>query len=409
MNVKIFIEEAGCNRRQLDIKTIRAYLESNNYELVTRPEDADKILVATCAFKKFEEDESVQRLRYFRKYGVEMIVYGCLPDIAVERYREFADIPKVAPREIENIEILFPGDKKRYADVASTHLIGDKSHHIFKSLTRVIQTQPTMDREFWHRLMASGRKKIADRLSPPVTPYYLFACRGCLGLCSYCAIRKSVGTVRSKPIATVVAEFQQGVKDGYRDFTILGDDPGCYGIDLGSSLPELLQALFGAAEAAETERTKGKIVFRLNEIHPKFLIPYTEAFLSLESFSSVRSILCPIQSGSNRILELMQREHTAEKFETVVRKIRTQQPETVFTTQIIIGFPSEREEDFHETLDRVARCRFNSVVIFPYDDKDNSDSSLLAEKVPEKVIQQRMRQAFKYFAKAGVTAYYKCP
>jgi tRNA A37 methylthiotransferase MiaB len=409
MKEKVFIEEAGCNRRQLDIKSIRNYLESNDYELVDRPEDADKILVATCAFKKLEEDESIQRLRHFRKYGAEMFVYGCLPDIAEDRYREFADIPNVAPREIEKIELLFPGNTKSYAEVADNNLIGKKSNNIFKAIVRTVQTQPTMDREFWHRMLASGRKKVTDIISPPVTPYYLFACRGCLGKCSYCAIRKSIGSVRSKPIAAVVAEFQSGIKDGYRDFTILGDDPGCYGIDLEITLPELLQALFAAAAEDKARKDKGEIVFRLNEIHPKFLIPYTEKFLTMESFASVRSILCPIQSGSNRILELMQREHTAEDFEAVVKQIRTQQPETVFNTQLIIGFPSETDDDFHESLDRVARCQFNSVVIFPYDDKFGSDSSLLPEKVPEKVIQKRMRHAFKYFARTGVTAYYKCP
>lgn len=407
MKEKVFIEEAGCNRRQLDIKSIRNYLESNDYELVDRPEDADKILVATCAFKKLEEDESIERLRHFRKFGTEMFVYGCLPDIAEDRYREFADIPHVAPREIENIELLFPGNTKSFAEIADNNVIGKKN--IFKSIARTVLTQPTMDREFWHRMIASGRKKVTDIISPPVTPYYLFACRGCLGKCSYCAIRKSIGAVRSKPIAAVVAEFQSGIKDGYRDFTILGDDPGCYGIDLEISLPELLQSLFAAAAEDKERKGKGEIIFRLNEIHPKFLIPYTEKFLAMERFASVRSILCPIQSGSNRILELMQREHTAEDFEEVVKQIRTQQPETVFNTQIIIGFPSETEEDFHESLDRVARCQFNSVVIFPYDDKYGSDSSLLPEKVPEKVIQKRMRQAFQYFAKAGVTAYYKCP
>mgnify|MGYP004701571933 FL=1 len=409
MKEKVFIEEAGCNRRQLDIKSIRNYLESNSYELVDRPEDADKILVATCAFKKLEEDESIQRLRHFRKYGAEMFVYGCLPDIAEDRYREFADIPNVAPREIEKIELLFPGNTKSYAEVADNNLIGKKSNNIFKSIVRTVQTQPTMDREFWHRMFASGRKKVTDIISPPVTPYYLFVCRGCLGKCSYCAIRKSIGLVRSKPIAAVVAEFQSGIKDGYRDFTILGDDPGCYGIDLEISLPELLQSLFADAAEDKERKSKGEVVFRLNEIHPKFLIPYTETFLAMERFASVRSILCPIQSGSNRILELMQREHTAEDFEEAVKQIRTQQPETVFNTQLIIGFPSETEEDFHESLDRVARCQFNSVVIFPYDDKFGSDSSLMPEKVSEKVIQKRMRQAFQYFAKAGVTAYYKCP
>lgn len=414
MKERVFIEEAGCNRRQLDIKNIRTYLEANGYEIAEHPEDADKILVATCAFKKLEEDESVQRLRHFRKYGREIVVYGCLPDIAEDRYREFADIPKVAPREIEKIEDYFPGQIKKYADITDTNLVDKKGSHIFKSIVRTIQTKPTMDLEFWHRMLASGRKKIADIVSPPATPYYLFACRGCLGLCSYCAIRKSVGSVRSKPIPMVVNEFQKGVKDGYRDFTILGDDPGCYGVDLGSSLPDLLQALFSAASDIEREelgskKDLGSITFRLNEIHPKFLIPYSEKFLEMERFASINSILCPIQSGNSRVLDLMQREHTAEEFEEVVKKIRRHQPQTIFNTQIIVGFPSETEDEFQETLERVARCQFNSVVVFPYDDKFGSDSSLLPEKVPAQTIQRRMRQAFQYFAKTGVTAYYKCP
>ena len=392
---------------------IRSYLEINGYILVDRPEDADRILVGTCAFKKLEEDESVKRLRLLRKYNSDIVVYGCLPDIAEERYREFADIPKIAPKEIEKIDQVFPGEVKRFSEIKDDNLVGVKSNKVFKSIVKVLQIEPTMDREFWHRMISSGRKKLKDIISPPVTPYYLFVCRGCLGKCSYCAIRKSVGSVRSKPIEAVIDEFRCGVRDGYHDFTILGDDPGCYGIDFGSSLPDLLQALF--AVCPEADRTDGtgeavrRIVFRLNEIHPKFLIPYTEKLLAMERFSSVRSILCPIQSGSSRVLELMQREHTAGQLEEVVMKIRTAQPQTVFNTQIIIGFPTETEEDFQETLNFVERCRFNSVVVFPYDDKGGTDSSRIQEKVPAKIIQRRMREAFRYFAKEGVAAYYKCP
>jgi len=414
MTEKVYIEEAGCNRRKLDLKKIRSYLQSNGYELVDHPEDADKILVATCAFKKLEEDESVQRLRHFRKYGSKMVVYGCLPDIAMERYQEFADIPKVAPREIEKIEQIFPGNTKSYSMVAESNVIGKRRENIFKLVARVIQTRPTMDREFWYRMLADAKKKFADMLLTSSTPYYLFVCRGCRGNCSYCAIRRSIGSVRSKPVAAVVAEFQRGIGDGYHDFMILGDDPGCYGIDLGSSLPELLQALFAVASEAKNaengaDSAQREIVFHLNEIHPKFLISYTEDFLAMERFTSVRSILCPIQSGSDRILELMQREHTAEQFEAVAKKIRMRQPQTVFNTQIIIGFPSETEDDFQKTLECVARCRFNSVVIFPYDNKAGTESSLLPEKIPAKIIQKRVRNAFHFFSKVGLTSYYKSP
>jgi len=414
MKKRVFIEIAGCNRRKLDIETIHSYLKNNGYKLVSHAEDADKIIVTTCAFKKLEEDESVQRIRYFRKYNSEMVVYGCLPDIARERYKEFADVPKVSPQEIEKIEQFFPGNMKKYSEIADSNLMSSQNGNIFKSIARVMQTRPKMDLEFWRLTRVSIRKKFMDTISPPVTPYYLFICRGCVGKCSYCAIRRAIGSVCSKPIATVVEELQRGIRNGYRDFTILGDDPGCYGIDLGSSLPELMKALFTAAAEAERSESamnsiKKIIAFHINEIHPKFLIPYIEELLAIERFSSVHSILCPIQSGSNRILELMQREHTAEQFEETVKKIHARQPQISIDTQIIIGYPFETEEDFQKTLECVVRCQFNYVVIFPYDDKDRTESSLLTEKVPPKIIEKRMRKAFQYFAHAGITAYYKCP
>ncbi len=414
MRIKVYIEEAGCNRRKLDITTIRNYLQGNDYELVDRPEDADKILVTTCAFKKQEEDESVQRLRHFSAYGSKVVVYGCLPDIAKDRYEEFSDIPKVAPREIEKLEDHFPAVTLGFAEATQGNLIGKNGSTVFASIARVIQTRPTVDREFIHRTIAAGRKKITEMVSPTATPYFLFICRGCLGMCSYCGIRKAIGTVHSKPLGAVAAELQNGIKEGYREFTILGDDPGCYGIDLDRTLPELLQVLFAiAAEAQSSDNgsiaQRERITFNLNEIHPKYLIPYTESFLAMDQFSSLRSILCPIQSGSDRILESMQREHTSDQFETAVMNIRTRQPQIKFHTQIIIGFPSETEEDYQKTLNLVVRCRFDSVVIFPYDDKDRTMASVLTEKIPSHVIQKRIHRAFKFFANSGVTAYYKCP
>ncbi|MBN1398558.1 MAG: radical SAM protein [Bacteroidetes bacterium] len=413
MKKKVFIEPAGCNRRKLDIATIRSYLKTNNYELVQRPEDADKIIVTTCAFKKLEENESIQRIRHFKKYNSEILVYGCLPDIARERYnKEFADIPKVAPREIEIIEQFFPANVKSFTDIAGSNIISGQNGGILDSMLRVIQTRPKMDLEFWRLTRASIWKKCMDFISPPAAPYYLFICRGCVGKCTYCAIRRAIGPVRSKTITAVVQELKKGIDKGYRDFTILGDDPGCYGIDIGSSLPELLKVLFTAAgEIEKNERdsdsVQKEISFHFYDIHPKFLIPYTDDFLAMDRFSSVRSILCPIQAGSNRILELMQREHTVEDFEGAVKNIYAKHPEISLDTEIIIGFPSETEEEFQMTLDCVVRCGFNSVIAFPYDAKDGTESSLLPDKIPQKVIKDRMHRAFKYFAKFGVPAYYK--
>jgi threonylcarbamoyladenosine tRNA methylthiotransferase CDKAL1 len=413
MKLKVYIEEGGCIRRKLDLNKIRSYLEINDYELVDRPEDADKILVGTCAFKKLEEEESIQRVKHFMKYGPKkMVVYGCFPDIARERFKEFADISKVAPREIDTIEQFFPVNTKKFSEVDDSNLMGKRRESFFKAMVRTIQTRPTLDSEYMRRLIDMVHQRFKSVFHSQPDPYYLFICRGCLGKCTYCARRRSIGSIRSKPVATVISEFQRGIKEDHRDFVVFGDDPGCYGIDQGSTLPELMKILFSAAAEVKksengSDTVRKEITFYLDEIHPKFLISYTEKFLTLENFSSVRSILSPFQSGSNRILELMGREHTAEQYEEVVKKIHVKQPQTLFHAHIIVGFPSETEEDFHKTLDFVVRCGINSVVVFPYGEKSGCASALLQEKIPPKIIKRRMREAFKYFKKAGIPAYYK--
>jgi tRNA A37 methylthiotransferase MiaB len=220
--------------------------------------------------------------------------------------------------------------------------------------------------------------------------------------------------VRSKPIDEVVGEFRRGVDEGYRTFNILGDDPGCYGIDLSTSLPQLLSALFEASQSLELhvgEQPNGSrpIRFRIREIHPKFLIPYHAQMLDMEGFSLVTNVLVPVQSGSDRVLQLMEREHTAADLLQALQRIREQCPTVKLDTQVIVGFPGETEADLQQTLDFVRAARFDSVVLFPYDDKEGSEASLLGSKIPQAEIRRRMRRSFRYFDRARIQAYSKCP
>ena len=244
--------------------------------------------------------------------------------------------------------------------------------------------------------------------------FSLFVCRGCLGLCSYCAIRRAIGSVRSKTVDEVLEEFRRGVEEGYRTFNILGDDPGCYGLDIEASLPELLSALFEASESLESRagassNDSAPIRFRIREIHPKYLIPYHQQMLDLAGFSLVDNVLCPIQSGSDRVLQLMEREHSAADLFQALQRIRERYPDVKMDTQIIVGFPTETADDLERTLDFVRDVGFDSVVLFPYDDKEDSSASALEGKIPQAEIRRRMRGAFRYFDRAGIKAYSKCP
>jgi threonylcarbamoyladenosine tRNA methylthiotransferase CDKAL1 len=407
------VEAAGCDRRRLDAESIRRYFQANDCVLVSDPAQADRILVVTCAFKQKEEEESVRRIRSLRRYGRDIVVYGCLADIAGGRYPEFDDLPSVAPREIDDLDRHFEGITVPFAAVRDANVVARAGAAPVRLRRRIEAGMiPWRESLEWLRQPGPGRRggahaKAEDRFN-------LFVCRGCLGLCSYCAIKRAIGPVRSKPVADVVSEYLRGVEEGYSAFNVLGDDPGCYGLDISASLPELLSALFDASDPSQFSPGIGsgdarRVRFHIREIHPKHLIRYHSQMLQLSRFSRVDSILSPIQSGSDRILGLMQREHTTEALLGALRRIKECYPGLTLDTQIIVGFPTETEADLERTLDFVRDARFDSVVVFPYHDKVGTVASEAEGKVPQAEVERRIRRAFRYLRRAKIRAYRSCP
>jgi tRNA-2-methylthio-N6-dimethylallyladenosine synthase len=406
---KVYFDEAGCHRRRLDLGKIRAYLAANGYVPVARPDDADLVVAVTCAFKKKEEDESVARLRVLRRSGRPMLVYGCLADIAPARYGEFAGVPTLAPRELDGIDRFFADLAVPFAEVDEANVVG-RGGGLVSLVRKKVQTGTLLGGASLGELAESGVRALKDLVRPRQEPWSLFVCRGCRGRCSYCAIRRSIGGVRSKPVADVVEEFRAGVRAGYREFSVLGDDPGCYGVDIGESFPRVIDALSEACEEPEVKRViNGERVFHVKEIHPKFAVAYEEELTRAPFFRRVRSVLCPVQSGNARVLDLMEREHAPADLLRTMLHARSANPEIALETQIIVGFPTETDDEFGDTLRAVRDAGFGSVVVFPYHDKEGAAAAEIAPKVPQETIKRRMREAFRYFRREGIKAYYSCP
>jgi tRNA A37 methylthiotransferase MiaB len=136
---------------------------------------------------------------------------------------------------------------------------------------------------------------------------------------------------------------------------------------------------------------------------------YEEELVELAESGLIKSILCPVQSGSNRILQLMEREHSANDIQKTLKKLHNIYPQLQLNTQVIVGYPSETEEEFGETLDFIKDLGFNYVVVFPYHDKENTVASRLKNKVPERIIDQRIKRLKRYLKHEKVKIYFKCP
>ena len=206
---------------------------------------------------------------------------------------------------------------------------------------------------------------------------------GCLGNCSYCAVKFAVGELESKPIDAIVNEFKSGLDQGFEHFVLIAGDVGCYGVDIGTSAIELLSNLF-AVEGAY------KIIIK--EFNAQWVVKYFQDLLKIfkENYEKIDYIVVPVQSASNRMLRLMKRPYTIENVKKYLNIIKSEVPDLQISTHIMVGFPGETEEDFKESVDFIREYEFPFVDIYAYDDRPNTAASQMAGKVPQKIIDQRV-------------------
>jgi len=365
-----FLASAGCPRRAVDSQKIADYLETNNLEYTQDFKQADLIIVSTCAALKSREDLSKTAVTWYQEQkhqDAKIVVAGCLGKINPEVKKEFEEVSFISPREIDTLDDLIAA-KVRFKDIPDPNQIG--SFPLFPD-----------KRE---RLAKGGR--LNKRLDLDYEKKDLFTLRvatGCLGNCSYCAVKFAVGELESKPIDAIVKEFKSGLDQGFEHFVLIAGDVGCYGVDIGTSAIELLSDLF-AVEGAY------KIIIK--EFNAQWVVKYFQDLLKIfkENHEKIDYIVVPVQSASNRMLRLMKRPYTIENVKKYLNIIKAEVPDLQISTHIMVGFPGETEEDFKESVNFIREYEFPFVDIYAYDDRPNTAASRMAGKVPQKIIDQRV-------------------
>ena len=332
-----------------------------------------------------------------------MIVTGCLPAIAPAKLSRVFKGRTITTCDLETIDTLFPWFDRRLHDVPDANTC----HYSKFALPdpwpvraeKVLAFTRKSIREFeWSpRFFKKGSHYLKTRLinqdgrftqpALPVIPvkqkrHGIRIGSGCLGTCSYCGIRKAIGPLQSKPLNACLTEYRRLLRDGHRDFVIGSEDTGAYGRDIGSSLPQLLDA-FGHVDSGITVR------WYLTSLKPIWLLEFQSEILKLAGRGKLSHLECPIQSGSARILDLMNRPVDLFATEKILTAIRKAAPDIALVTHIIVGFPSETDHDFEKTMALLKRHSFQSIVLNPYDDKPQSVASRMDHKVPADIIAAR--------------------
>ncbi len=314
--MKVFVEGYGCSANLAETEQIKGFLQSQSAELVENPSNAELVIVHSCGVKKSTEFKLRKRIQQLKQLnaGASIVVSGCLP--------------KINPR-------LLAGEK-RVVQAGSE----------LQSIATAVGFSP----ESFSPLLPEVRFNPNVSIIPIAT--------GCLGNCSFCGTKKAKGFLKSHSIESIQSRFQRGLKNGTKEFWLTSQDNGCYGFDLGTNLPTLLEELLS---------NQGDFRIRIGMLSPQYLPRYFDEFVPLfEDERIYRFLHLPVQSGNNRILKEMRRQYSVEEFESLVKELRSKLEEFSLSLDVIVGFPTETEEEFLDSVSLVQRLQPDVVNISRY-------------------------------------------
>lgn len=355
----------GCQMNARDSEKLTGILETIGYEAAEN-EEADFVIYNTCTVRENANNKVWGRLGYLSTYKkhhphMKIALCGCMMQ---------------EPEVIEKLRKSY-----RFVDL----IFG--THNIYKFAELIVATfeQKGMVIDIW-----KDTDKIVEDL--PVDRKYSFKSGvnimfGCNNFCSYCIVPYVRGRERSRKPQDIIREIEHLVADGVVEIMLLGQNVNSYGknLDTPVTFAELLQ---------EVEKIEGLERIRFMTSHPKDLSDELIEVMG-KAKKICKHLHLPLQSGSSRILKEMNRHYNKEQYLTLVDKIRKAVPDIALTTDIIVGFPGETEEDFLETMDVVKRVRYDSAFTFIYSKRTGTPAASIKEQVPEDVVKDRFDRLLK--------------
>lgn len=355
-----FVQTYGCQMNKHDSERVSGLLENMGLSLVDSPKKADVVVFMTCCVREKADVRLkgvVNSLKFEKDANPEMIIAvgGCIGQRDGQKLID----------EIGHIDIVF-----------GTHNIKELPELVmaaYESKAPQVSVKEASD-DFASELPTHRESPFHAWL--PITV-------GCDNFCTYCIVPYVRGRERSRAMEDIVAEAQKLVSEGVKEITLLGQNVNSYGRDLYGE-PRFAEVLKAVADTGVK-----RLGFATS--HPKDLTDETiEAMASLDACLDYLHL--PFQSGSNAILKEMNRVYSREEYMALVDKIKTRIPGIALSTDIIVGFPGETEDDFTDTLTLYEHCQFDQAFTFIYSPREGTPAAMRADQIPGEVTQERFQR-----------------
>lgn len=366
-SLKAYVQTFGCQQNEADSEKIAGMCESMGYDIISTPEEADLIMVNTCAVREHAEKKALSiigQYKHMKAKKPDMLigVCGCM---VTQEHRK------------ENIKHSYP-----YVDF----VLGTSSLHrlpelVFTKLQKGKRLYCPEEKEY---LVAEGLPIHRESTYRA----WVSIMYGCNNFCTYCIVPYVRGRERSRRPEDIISEVRELVEKGYKDITLLGQNVNSYGKDAKSDDGEVYDF---ADLLADIDKIEGDYHIRFMTSHPK---DASDKLIDVIASSKhvAHQFHLPMQSGSDRILKAMNRHYDTEKYLHTVEYLRKKVPDVTISSDIIVGFPGESEEDFLATLEMLKKVRFDMVYSFIYSPRKGTPAAEMDCQIPDDVKGDRMNR-----------------
>jgi tRNA-2-methylthio-N6-dimethylallyladenosine synthase len=405
----VFIKTYGCQMNERDSEAVAAQLVAKGYTLAPSEAVADVVLLNTCSVRDFAEQKAIGKMQNIAadvRKNRPNVVLGFLGCMAQSRGQELID-------RLPDVDLVLGTQKFHHAaDYLDAILAGRRDKIVD------VAAEPGSEATIREHLLNGSAKKAVTA--------FVSIMQGCNQYCTFCIVPYTRGEERSRGIPDIVAECRQLVSRGVKEITLLGQIVTSYGKHLppeaflgraGNPLPAARTNANDGAHGV-TRPTNSAFVRLLEAVHEidglerlRFTSPHPKGYGDdlIEAYARlpklVESAHLPVQSGSDRVLKLMHRGYTRERFLGIIEKLRRARPGIGITTDIIVGFPGETEDDFEQTLSLAREIRFDNAYIFKYSQRRDTPAADMPGQVPQKIREERNRRLLETVNEIGRRKY----